>query len=141
MTPPVYVDTSVLVAAYYPEKISAKAQRHLSKTPVAISPLTCLEFSSAVAKKMRGKELTKAEAQSIIAMFNTNKAQHNFSLLEINAAHYTLAGNWLDSLATPLRTLDTIHLAVASTAAIPLLTADKIMAQAGKLLGVEIMTI
>ncbi len=47
----VYLDTSILAAYYYPEPLSQQAERRMrSSSEPAISELTELELSSAVAR-------------------------------------------------------------------------------------------
>ena len=65
-----YFDTSVLVAYYCPEPLSRTAEREIrSSTTAAISLLTEVEFTSALALKTRRGELAVASARSILACF------------------------------------------------------------------------
>ena len=66
----IYVDTSVLAAYYCPEKLSIQAQRILSdQVEPALSWLTEVELTSAVARKVRSKELNSVDGNRILAKF------------------------------------------------------------------------
>ena len=79
-----YFDTSVLVAYYYPETISGLVEDELinSLYPV-ISTLTVVEFYSAIAKKIRKKQMTLNEAQQIINRFNNDVNNKNYKNLNL----------------------------------------------------------
>ncbi len=133
-----YIDTSVLTGVYCQEPGSKRAQRTLQECEPSISGLVRLEFSSAVAKKVRAGTLTRIEATRIIAQFQTHIRDGVFELLPTHESHYALANGWMDSCVTALRTLDALHLALAHTNGLPLITADKALAKAGKQLGAKI---
>ena len=71
-----YIDTSVLVAYYCPEPMSEIVERFLQRLeyPV-ISTLTEVEFASAIAGKVRGKELSREDGNRIINQFNGIKSK------------------------------------------------------------------
>jgi uncharacterized protein len=56
----------------------------------------------------------------------------------VESVHYTLARNWIAQFETPLRTLDALHLAIAFTHQIPLVTADEGLGVSAEALGVEV---
>jgi predicted nucleic acid-binding protein len=136
-----YVDTSVLAAAYCDEPGTRRADRALRECEPAISSLTRVEFSSAVARKAREGSLTRTEATRIVAEFQTHVRADVFEPLSIDETHYALANDWIDSGVTALRTLDALHLAVAHAHGIELITADKTLAKAGRQLGCAIKAI
>lgn len=133
-----YVDTSVLTAAYCPEPTSKRAQNALQGCEPCISSLTRLEFSSAVAKKLRARTITRPEAVRIIAEFQAHIRHGVFELLPLREAHYALASDWMDSFVTALRTLDVLHLSLAHAGDLLLITADRTLAKAGKQLGAKV---
>jgi predicted nucleic acid-binding protein len=59
-------------------------------------------------------------------------------LLPLRETHYALANDWMDSFVTALRTLDALHLSLAHAGGLPLITADRTLARAGKQLGTKI---
>ena len=133
-----YVDTSVLVAYYSPEPLSVQVQDLLvQQVRPALSSLTEVEFFSAVAKKVRTGEIKKADANRILAMFSSHLETNLFTVVEVKNHHWKLARGWLSLLSTSLRTLDALHLAIASAEDLQIVTTDKGMFQAAEDLGVE----
>lgn len=133
-----YIDTSVLTSVYCDEPNSRKAERILQKYTPVISGLTRLELSSAVAKKVRGKTLTKNQGAAIISMSHEHIRSGVFEVQRIGEDHYDLACEWLDLLTTSMRSLDSLHLAVAHSLQIPLITADIAMARSARKLNIPV---
>jgi predicted nucleic acid-binding protein len=136
-----YIDTSVLTSVYCDEPNSRKAERILQKYTPVISGLTRLELSSAVAKKVRAKTLTKNQAAAIISMFHEHIRSGVFEVQRIDEDHYDLACDWLDLLTTSMRSLDSLHLAVAHSLQIPLITADIALARSARKLNIPVETL
>lgn len=133
-----YIDTSVLVAYYCPEPLSRRAQAALRRERVtAVSPLTEVEFCSALSLKTRGGDMAKADAERILSLFRLHLEERRHRILPIDAATYALACDWLARFSTPLRTVDAIHLAVAFANDLKLVTADKGLARSAKHFGVK----
>ena len=133
-----YIDTSVLVAYYCPEPLSAAVQEMLRRTAgPAISPLVEVEVYSAVAAKVRTGGLDKPSAGRVLARFRDHLADGRFTILPITAREYSQARDWLGRFTTPLRTLDALHLAAAFASGLRLLTADQGLAKSARLLKVE----
>lgn len=128
-----YIDTSLLVAYYCPEPLSLRAQKALKKVdqPV-ISPLVEVELFSAIAAKVRAKELNATTARRILALFQKHLAEGYYGIVPIEAAEYCLGRNWLGEFTTPLRALDALHLAAASSNDLVILTADRALAKSAK---------
>lgn len=125
-----YIDTSVLAAFYCPETLSQVAQRELAKVADrVISPLVELEFCSAVAMKVRTKELASDEAQRVFDLFQKHLDAGEYRVVPIENSEFVAARNWIKRLSTPLRALDAIHLATAFANALVLLTADRGLAK------------
>ena len=130
-----YLDTSILVAYYCPEPLSEAAEKVLRKVnQPSISALAEVEFVSALSRKMREKTLDREAAHRILSEFESHLSQSLFKRIPLERDHYTLAYSWLSQFAIPLRTLDALHLAVASKNSLEIITADRRLAQsAGKL--------
>jgi len=128
-----YIDTSVLGAYYCPEGLSAAAEDALRRleTPV-ISILSELEFSSLIAKKRRLRELTAPQAGKILDLFASHVAEGFYRRMSLSAEHYLKARQLIAETRIALHTLDALHLAAAMLEALPLLTADKVLAAAAK---------
>jgi len=133
-----YIDTSVLAGVYCSEPDSRRYQDFLQQCTPAISRLTCLEFSSAVAKKFRMKTFTKTEATKVIDQFQSHLKHNVFEILPVQEAHFALANDWIDSFITGLRALDALHLALAHANQLALVTADGVMAKSAKKLGIAV---
>ena len=128
-----YVDTSVLGAYYCPEELSSAAEEALrrTETPV-ISMLSELEFCSLIAKKRRLKELTAIQARKILDLFTSHVAEGFYRRVSLAAEHYLKARQLINVTQIRLHTLDGLHLAAAILEALPLLTADRVLAAAAK---------
>ncbi|TSA09638.1 MAG: PIN domain-containing protein [Deltaproteobacteria bacterium] len=57
--------------------------------------------------------------------------------MNVEPLHYRLARDWMGQFNTSLRTLDALHLAVASSEGLTLVTADEGLAKAAKALAVN----
>lgn len=134
----VYIDTSILVAYYCPEKISDKVEITLIETSSpAISQLTEVEFTSALARKIRERALSKENGEEILSLFRTHIDEKSYVYLPIQPKHFSTAMNWISEFNTPLRTLDALHLSIAAQNQAPLLTADIKFAESAKILGID----
>lgn len=128
-----YVDTSVLGAYYCPEPLSPAAEEALRRVegPV-ISSLTEVEFFSLIAKKYRLKELTEPKARRTLGTFTAHVADGYYRRLTLTAEHYAKARSLIGAFNTALHTLDALHLALAISEKLPLLTADSTLAAAAR---------
>ena len=133
-----YIDTSVLAAYYCPEPLSDLAQRALHQEDQrAISWLVETEFVSALARKVRTREMRAAEGHRVLALFQSHLEQGIYARLTLEPAHFAKAREWLATFTVPLHTLDALHLAVAALQGCPLLTADVGLAKACTRVGVK----
>jgi predicted nucleic acid-binding protein len=133
-----YLDTSVLAAYYCPEPLSVQVQALLSETvKPALSPLTEVELFSAVARKVRAGEIGSADGGRILSKFSAHVASDFFTILPIRDHHWQSARNWIALFTAPLRTLDALHLSIASAEELELVTADRSLHQAAATLGVN----
>jgi len=131
-----YVDTSVLVAYYSPESLSDKAEKFLTthRQP-AISALTELEFFSAVSRKVREGGISKRDANRIIATFISHKDNKLYTYLPVQPHHYTLARDWIGLFKLSLKSLDALHLAIASSEGLTIVSADRNLLRSAEALG------
>lgn len=131
-----YIDTSVLTGCYCPEARSDRVQRALSAiVEPAISPLVEVEFHCAVARKVRTGTMTRSDAVRIFSEFRRHLTEPRFRVLPVQTSDYELAREWVARMATPLRVLDAIHLAVAFSNGLSLLTADEVLAASARHFG------
>lgn len=136
----VYVDTSVLAAYYFPEIMSEQVQDFLSEqVKPAISYLTEVELFSAIARKVRMGDLGQPDGTRILSKFLSHLDADFFSIIPVEAHHWRLARGWIGLFSTPLRTLDALHLAIASIGNFELVTSDQHLIQAADNLGVKVL--
>ena len=128
-----YVDTSVLGAYYCPEPLSSAAEAALlGLREACISPLTEVEFASLIARKRRLRELSARQAAEVLRLFGQHVAEGYFRRLPLGTEHFIRARDLVASMTSALRTLDALHLSVASAAGVALLTADRDFARAAR---------
>ena len=133
-----YVDTSILAAYYCPEALSTKAETFLtSHLETSISLLTEVELYSALSRKIREGNLNRDAAARICDLFVSHRDASFYRRLEVASHHYVLARNWLGRFNTSLKSLDAIHLAIASSESLILVTADDGLSKSAEILGVE----
>jgi predicted nucleic acid-binding protein len=137
-----YIDTSVLGAYYCPEALSAKAEESLREisTPV-ISLLSEVEFASLISRKRRLRELSVNQAKVIIDLFGNHVAEGSYRRLAVTTEHFLKARQLLTSSDGSLHSLDALHLALAIAENIPLMTADRDLAKAARLLKTNVILI
>ncbi len=133
-----YIDTSVLTGCYCTEARSERVQRALSAiAEPAISPLVEVEFHCAVARKVRAGTMRRTDAVRIFSEFQLHLTEPRFRVMDVQAADYALSRGWIAQMATPLRVLDAIHLAVAFSNGLSLVTADEVLAKSARHFGVK----
>lgn len=134
----IYIDTSVLAAYYCPEILSDQVQRYIGRqVKPALSFLTEVELYSAVARKVRSQEMDMADAYRIFAKFQSHLDADLFTIISVQNYHWRLARGWIGLFNTPLRTLDALHLSMASAEDMELVTSDKQLYRSAGILGVK----
>ncbi len=126
-----YLDTSVILPYYCPEKLSARAENIiLHDAEPTISVLTSVEITSALSRKIREKTIPAEAAEMIWDQFSFHWKNGYYRILPVEIRHYSLAADYILQFKTSLRTLDALHLAVASDASLPVVTCHKQLHQA-----------
>ncbi len=134
-----YIDTSVLVPYYCPEALSHAAERTLREDPrPAVSDLVEVEFFSALARKVRVREMPAADAARAGEQFLDHLRTGLYARIAVQRRHYDAARGWLARLTLSLRTLDALHVALADTEGIRLATADADLSRSARSLGVAV---
>jgi predicted nucleic acid-binding protein len=82
------------------------------------------------------KAIEKAQGHCIITEFQLHQKENFYTYIPIMQKEYDLAKDWLATFDAPLRALDAIHMAVAHTNSLTLITADSALAKACKTFGV-----
>jgi predicted nucleic acid-binding protein len=136
-----YIDTSALAKWYLPETgadtFSAWMQR---QEETCISSLSKIEFRSLLARRQRMDLLTPLQVQELYAIFQQDCQDGHLLHFPVTDQHILNAALMIESLPTvALRTLDALHLSIAhDISATIMATADKVMAQAAQLIGIEV---
>jgi uncharacterized protein len=135
-----YLDASAFVPLHVDDALSSQARALLRSwtRQVIVSDLTMAEFSSAIARRFRTLELTKAEAGKCIS--NGDAWTSRFANpVEMTGHDLKQATAWIQSLELPLRTPDALHLAIVMRLGARLITFDRQMAQSATSLGIEVL--
>lgn len=133
----IYLDTSVLVAYYCPEPLSRSAERAVrAQAGPFISDLTEVELLSALSRKTRRREMLKEDAERVAAQFFTHLETNLYRRIALERRHYKLARDLIGRFTISLRTLDALHLSVAASESLQLITADASLARSAKAVGV-----
>ncbi len=133
-----YIDTSVLAAYYCPESLSEKAQEFLmSHLHPGVSALTEVELFSAVSRKVREGGMSRGDGRRILARFIAHLDKGFYEHFSLEPQHYRLARDWIGMLDLGLRSLDALHLAVASSEDSTLVTGDSGLSKWAKKMGLD----
>ena len=134
-----YLDASVLVALFVIDPSSARAEAFLSAHPeiVVISDFAVAEFSSAVARRVRTRDLTREDGQLAFSNLDIWVARAAYRE-EVTTADVDAATRILRRLDVNLRTPDAIHTAIAQRLEATLVTFDRSMAAGARALGIAV---
>jgi hypothetical protein len=133
-----YIDTSVLAAYYCPETLSEQVQSFLGgQHKPAVSDLTEVELFSAVARKVRIGDLSSSDGNRILSKFLSHLDGGLFTIISIESQHWRIARSWIGLFSTSLRSLDALHLAIASAGDFTLVTSDQHLLQAADIFAVK----
>jgi predicted nucleic acid-binding protein len=134
-----YIDTSLLVPYYCPEALSRVAERTLRRDPSpTVSDLVEIEFFSALARKVRAREMAAADAARAGERFLDHLQAGLYTRIAVQRRHYEAARAWLARFTLPLRPLDALHLALADGEGLRLATADQDLSRSARSLGIAI---
>lgn len=129
----VYIDTSILGAYYCPEPFSMQCEAYLRKVEApVISLLTEVEFFSLVTKKRRIGDFGTSKARKILMEFQSHMKSGFFRIVSPSFDHFMTARQMIGSMQTSLRTLDAIHLSIAKSEKIGMVTADGILFESAR---------
>ena len=136
-----YLDASVVVALFVIDPSSARAEAFLLAHPEVFvtSDFGVAEFSSAVARRVRTRNLTPDEGR--LAFFNFDSwVARSADRQETTTADIDAADRILRRLDVNLRTPDALHIAVAQRLDATLVTFDQRMAASARVLGMAVAT-
>lgn len=135
----VYLDASVLVALFMEERFSGRAEHFLrSATPALIvSDFAAAEFASAIARRVRTKELVAERARIAFATFDAwmLRAARRIETMPVDVS---TAESFVRRLDLVLRAPDAVNIAIAQRLNASLATFDRQMAKAAEALQVAV---
>ena len=135
----IYLDTSVIAPNYWPERLSEASQQLLrTETERGLSQLVEVEIFSALSRRVRMREISQERARQIAIEFQADLDNDFYTRIPLEPIHYNLARDWISRFEVPLRTLDALHLAVASSNQLLLVTGDEALARSARTLGIEV---
>lgn len=135
----IYLDTSVLVAYYVPEPLSALAQQRLmAASAVIVSELAQTEMVSALSLRLRIGNLSRTAVQQVTTHFASHLTQGLYVPLHLSSAVYRQAQAYITRYDLALKAPDALHLAAAALAQAPLVTADRQLAHNAQALGIAV---
>ncbi|MEK7435519.1 MAG: type II toxin-antitoxin system VapC family toxin [Pseudomonadota bacterium] len=133
----IYFDTSFLAPLILEEASSARVEAYIKRLPrtdLCVSHWVRVELASLLAREVRIGGLVEREALAAANQFEKMLAD-SYWIISPQAADYDLARQFILHFPTALRAGDAMHLALAKNhAATSVLTLDKGMLKAGKLL-------
>lgn len=123
---PAHLDTSILVALFFHEAVSAAARKRAGReTQLWVSRWTLAEFASAVAYKRRRAQTDEASAAEAKRRLLGVLAEGGLQVVDIERADLERTAVLCQAHASALRTPDALHAAVALRLRMVLITADK----------------
>ncbi len=138
-----YLDTSVVVKLYTPERDSAECERITQGHKIVSSELLYTELWSALLAKERAGSLTPEARQRVWEIFEMHLLDDVVELIALNGHVVREAAEMIARVhpRVPLRTLDAIHLATFAGIDVgPLFTRDRRMIEAARLLEMPLAT-
>lgn len=135
----VYLDTSVLVALLTNDPLTARATAFLrANAPVLVlSDFVAAEFASAMARRVRTRELAPEDARAAFTTLDTWAARTT-RRVETTSADVSAAEAFLRRLDLTLLTPDALNIAIAQRVGAALATFDVKMAASARTLGVNV---
>lgn len=138
----IYFDTSALAKWYINEVKSEDVEQYIQEQgPVSISDLTVVEMRCLLARRRRENNIDAKMEAEIFATFQEDIRQKFLICHQMPDGLAAGTVNLLSVLSDiPLRTLDALHLAIAKDLTVDILaTADHIMADAAKAMGISVV--
>lgn len=136
-----YVDTSIIVSAVTIEPANEAAADWLAAQPIAslwTSEWVETEVASALALKVRQRVLSAQERQFSWQQWLKLRTR-TLTTAAIEARHFRMASDLLNSAAVPLRAGDALHLAIAMDHRLGIATRDREFATAGEMADVIVV--
>ena len=134
-----YLDTSVLVTLFTPERESEAVKNWVLDRGTAdfgISEWVVTEFLSAISAKIRMNVISREDAAAAEKQFS--QSRRDLAMLNFENRYCADAGRFLRGQETALRANDALHLAIVSGASATLCTRDRRFADAIRSIGLPV---
>lgn len=137
-----YLDASVIVDFVTPGAFSERAEAFLGANPdgLMISDFAAAEFAAVIARRVRTGEVQVDEARITLADFDGWSGRATVRI-ETGSTDIRQATAYIRRLDLPLRVPDAIHMAITHHWGASLVTFDRAMAAAARILGVAVAEI
>ena len=146
--PSYFFDTSALVKLYHNEEGSERVEDMFNErdSMALISEMGAVEMHSALAKKVRTKEINEEQMNHALQSFYGDYVDGRIEVVAMDYAHYTDAVILILQYSTQsrLRTLDAIQLAVSMRlhqrgALTHFVCADQVLCDVGEMVGLQVI--
>jgi predicted nucleic acid-binding protein len=137
-----YVDTSAFIKRFVAEARSDEMDAFAAggSHRLAISSLTVTEFRSVLKRRLRMGTLPAGFIPIATGQFLKEVAGGALRFHAIGAATFNLAADLIENLASPLSTLDALHLAAAKACgAEMMISADRQLLKASREAGLDVL--
>jgi uncharacterized protein len=135
----IYFDTSVLAAYYTPEERSTEAAAIIAKASLpVVSGLAIAEFNVTIARKERLGFLPPEGVAAVFSLFDEH-LRSAYLTISIETRHVDATRALAARSSVPLRTLDALHLVIASEVEATLATFDSRLHSAARSLGFAVL--
>ncbi len=137
-----YIDTSALAKRFVREVKTPELEAFLMSDShqCVLSSLSLTELKSVLRRRLRENSITHEVVQLSEQQVMLELARGTWKYLAISEAVFGYASELIEQLATPLGTLDAIHLACARTANCELMvSADRQLLKASAVAGMKIL--
>jgi predicted nucleic acid-binding protein len=136
----IYADTSLLLPCYVPEEQSDEAQRIIEcGDAIVASDITVAEMYAGLARKQRSGALSLDQMERSRAFFEEHLSQGVFHRVALAERHLVSIRSLSAQSRAPLRTLDSLHLAIASDLRAKMATFDRRLAEASRIIGLAVV--
>jgi predicted nucleic acid-binding protein len=138
----IYADTSVIVPLFAREAATPRVKAWFAalNEPLVGSDWLIPEFASAIALKVRTRQLSPDQALAIHQLFD-EFLEGGLRVLPVSRSAYALAASWVKAHEQGLRAGDALHLAVAQEAGAAVAALDELLNANARRLGIPLATL
>jgi predicted nucleic acid-binding protein len=140
--PLAYIDTSALVKRFISEVHTPAMETFIADNThrLMVSSLSLVELSSVLKRKLRTGEVAHKLVGLVNEQLRMELASKAMALHVIEPSTFDLASSLIERLASPLATVEAIHLASAKIAQCStMVSADKQLVKAAQELGLQVL--